>query len=96
MKAGGYAVPINRAVVFVVSIRILAGIGFLLSGIKRELSPPEDQGAIFTAIKGPQYANLDYTEAFAGRVESVFRSLPEADTTFILNVQMVQITALEA
>lgn len=38
-----------------------------------------------TVIKAPRYANLDYMERYAPELEGVFRSLPEADTSFILN-----------
>ena len=75
----------NRSAVFVFGLGILGGIVFLFTGAKHELAPSEDQGYLLTAIKGPQYANLDYTEVFARRLDKVFRSLPEADSTFILN-----------
>jgi multidrug efflux pump len=75
----------SRPAVLVFGLGILVGLVLLFTGAKRELAPPEDQGSILTAIKGPQYANLDYTEAFNQRLEQVFRSLPEADATFLLN-----------
>jgi multidrug efflux pump len=75
----------SRPAVLVFGLGILASLVVLFTGAQRELAPPEDQGAIFTVIKGPQYANLDYTEAFSQRLEQVFRSLPEADTSFLLN-----------
>lgn len=64
---------------------IISGIFFLFPGIQRELAPPEDQGTILAAIKAPQYANLDYTERYAPQLEQVFRSIEEADSSFILN-----------
>lgn len=75
----------HRAAVATLGPGLLLGILFLLSGVRRELAPPEDQATIMTAMKGPQYANLDYTEAFTRRLEEAMRSLPEARTTFILN-----------
>lgn len=75
----------SRPAVLVFGLGILVSLVFLFTGAQRELAPPEDQGAIFTVVKGPQYANLDYTEAFDQRLEQVFRSLPEADTSFLLN-----------
>jgi len=75
----------NRPAVLVFGLGILAGLVLLFTGAKRELAPPEDQGTILIAIKGPQYANLDYTEAYDQRIEKVFRSLPEADSSFLLN-----------
>lgn len=75
----------SRPAVLVFGLGIFVSLGFLFTGSQRELAPPEDQGCIFTVIKGPQYANLDYTEAFSQRLEQVFRSLPETETTFLLN-----------
>lgn len=75
----------SRPAVFVFVLGILVGLVLLFTGAKRELAPPEDQGAILTAVKGPQYANLDYTEAFNQRLEQVFRSLPESEGSFLLN-----------
>src|SRR5262249_40652804 len=75
----------SRPAVLVFGVGILLGLVFLFSGVKRELAPPEDQGGIFIFVKGPQYANLDYSEAFNPRIEQVFRSLPESGETFLLN-----------
>ena len=33
---------------------------FLYTSAQRELAPEEDQGIVFTAIKSPKYANIDY------------------------------------
>ncbi|MDN7143950.1 MexW/MexI family multidrug efflux RND transporter permease subunit [Pseudomonas sp. JQ170] len=52
---------------------------------QRELAPPEDQAAVLTAIKSPQYANLDYVERFAGKLDQVMKSLPETTDTWIIN-----------
>ncbi|MCW2271697.1 MULTISPECIES: MexW/MexI family multidrug efflux RND transporter permease subunit [Pseudomonas] len=52
---------------------------------QRELAPPEDQAAVLTAIKSPQYANLDYVERFASKLDQVMKSLPETTDTWIIN-----------
>ncbi|AGA26856.1 efflux RND transporter permease subunit [Singulisphaera acidiphila] len=75
----------NRTVLFVFAAGVFAGIGFLFAGLKRELAPEEDQATVFTVMKGPQYANLAYTEAHARRLEAQLRSLPECQTTFFIN-----------
>ncbi|WP_323122701.1 efflux RND transporter permease subunit [Burkholderia alba] len=75
----------SRPVVLLVGVAVLAGMVLLFSGVKRELAPPEDQGSIMAVMKAPKYANLDYMERYAPDLERVFRSLPEADTSFILN-----------
>lgn len=74
-----------RAAVLLVSIVVLAGIVFLFMGVKRELAPGEDQGYVFTAVKAPQYANVDYTERASRGVEDLFRQLPDYQNSFFMN-----------
>ena len=35
--------------------------GILYTSTPKELAPTEDQGVLFTIVKAPQSANLDYT-----------------------------------
>ena len=48
------------------TILVLAGViaatGLMYMTTQRELAPEEDQGILFTLVKTPQYANLDYLE----------------------------------
>ena len=74
-----------RGATVALGIGAMAVIVPLALGAKHELAPPEDQGSIMAAIKAPKYANLDYMERYAPDMERVFRTLPEADTSFILN-----------
>jgi multidrug efflux pump len=64
---------------------VLASIYFLYTGTKAELAPPEDQGIIFVATTAPQYANIDYMEAYGARVDQVFQQFPETANRFIIN-----------
>ena len=75
----------NRLAVFVFAAGVLIGIGLLFNGIKWELAPAEDQATLFAAMKGPQYANLDYTETYSRQLDAAMRGLPESQTTFVLN-----------
>ncbi|MBV6288792.1 MexW/MexI family multidrug efflux RND transporter permease subunit [Pseudomonas aegrilactucae] len=52
---------------------------------QRELAPPEDQATVLTAIKSPQYANLDYVERFASKLDQVMKRIPETTDTWIIN-----------
>ena len=52
---------------------------------QRELAPSEDQANILTAIKSPQHANLDYAEHFGRRLDEVYRSIAETESTWIIN-----------
>jgi multidrug efflux pump len=58
---------------------VLGSIFFLYSGSRSELAPPEDQGFLFGMVKGPQYANLDYTDAYTHQMELFARTVPELE-----------------
>ena len=45
-----------------------------------ELAPEEDQGIVFSLIKAPQYANLDYVDCYGKQLDQAFASFPETDT----------------
>lgn len=74
-----------RAAVLVVCLVVLGGIVVLFMGVERELAPGEDQGFVFIQTKGPQYANLEYTERVASDVEATFRQMPDNTGTFLVN-----------
>ncbi|HSP15301.1 MAG TPA: efflux RND transporter permease subunit [Thermoanaerobaculia bacterium] len=49
---------------------------------QKELAPTEDQSFLFCFIQAPANSTIDQTKLFAGEVEKVYRSLPEASSTF--------------
>jgi multidrug efflux pump len=57
---------------------------FLYMNTAAELAPQEDQGILFSVVKGPQYANLDYMDAYGARLDQAFASFPETDLRFQL------------
>jgi multidrug efflux pump len=74
-----------RLVTALFAVVVLASIPFLYLHTKSELAPAEDQGVLFGITKGPQYANLDYLNAYGNKMDEVFATYPEADTRFIVN-----------
>jgi multidrug efflux pump len=48
-------------------------------------APEEDQGIVFSVIKGPKYANIDYLDFYGEKLDKVFSSFPETDLRFALN-----------
>jgi multidrug efflux pump len=66
-----------RGAVLLAGLAVLAGIVVLFTGSQRELAPEEDQGVIFTQLKSPQYANVDYTARYAGEMDRIFHEQPE-------------------
>ena len=88
--ADAYAVLLKatlrvRPLMIAVCVAAIAGAVALYLGVKREFAPSEDQGTVMEVAKGPRYANLDYTERYASRLEAAFRRLPETDTTWVLS-----------
>jgi multidrug efflux pump len=74
-----------RPVTALFAIVVLASIPFFWLHTKAELAPAEDQGVMFGITKTPQYANLDYSNAYSARMDQIFASFPETDTRFIIN-----------
>src|SRR5579883_955651 len=74
-----------RPVTALFALVVLASIPFFFFHTKSELAPTEDQGVLFAITKAPQYANLDYTDAFTARMDKIFASYPETDTRFVVN-----------
>jgi multidrug efflux pump len=74
-----------RPLIAIFCVVIFGIVGFEYVNSRTELAPPEDQGILFGVTKGPQYANLDYMDAYGDKVDQVFKSFPESVSRFILN-----------
>jgi len=74
-----------RPVTALFAVVVLASIPFLYLHTKSELAPPEDQGFLFGITKAPQYANLDYMDAYGSELDQVMKSFPESDARFVIN-----------
>src|SRR5204862_7068560 len=60
-------------------------LGFMDLNTKAELAPEEDQAVLFARTTGPQYANLDYLDAYGDELDKAFTSIPEAELRFVVN-----------
>jgi multidrug efflux pump len=74
-----------RPITGLFALTILGLVGFLYMHTSKELAPEEDQGIVFSVIKGPKYANLDYLDYYGEKLDKVFASFPETDLRFALN-----------
>jgi multidrug efflux pump len=74
-----------RPVTALFGAAVLVALAFMYLHTSSELAPEEDQGVIFALTKAPQYANLDYLEAYDGALDRAFTSFPETDLRFIVN-----------
>src|SRR5712671_2750259 len=74
-----------RPITGLFALTILGLVGFLYMHTSKELAPEEDQGIVFSVIKGPKYANIDYLDFYGEKLDKVFASFPETDLRFALN-----------
>lgn len=75
----------NRWLTIVFALAVFISLPFLYSQAKQELAPSEDQASVLTAVKAPQHANLAYAERFNQKLDDIYMSLPETDSTWIIN-----------
>ncbi len=74
-----------RPITGLFAVTILALVGFMYVNTSKELAPEEDQGILFAITKGPQYANIDYSNYYGEKLDKAFATFPETDLRFILN-----------
>ncbi len=72
-----------RPATAIVALGVIASLYFLYTNATAELAPQEDQGIVLGAVKGPQYANLDYMQAYQRPLEKAL-TVPDSDGTFII------------
>jgi multidrug efflux pump len=74
-----------RPVTAMFAAAIVAALVFMYVNTKAELAPEEDQGVLFALTKAPQYANLDYSNAYGRELDQAFTAIPEAELRFVVN-----------
>ncbi|MBC8013980.1 MAG: efflux RND transporter permease subunit [Methyloceanibacter sp.] len=74
-----------RPVTILILAGVVAGTGLMYMTTQRELAPEEDQGILFTLIKTPQYANLDYLEDATQKLYDAYSTVPEKEHVFTIN-----------
>ncbi|AYY82085.1 MULTISPECIES: MexW/MexI family multidrug efflux RND transporter permease subunit [Proteus] len=75
----------NRWLTIIFALAVFVSLPFLYSQTKQELAPSEDQASVLTAVKAPQHVNLAYAERFNQKLDEIYMSLPETDSTWIIN-----------
>ncbi|MEY1636870.1 MexW/MexI family multidrug efflux RND transporter permease subunit [Morganella morganii] len=88
--AAGYGRLLNflldhRWITGLFAVAVCISLPLLYQQAQKELAPAEDQASILTAVKAPQHANLAYAERFNQRLHEVMMTLPESDSTWIIN-----------
>src|SRR5262249_39155222 len=74
-----------RPVTAMFAIAVFLALGFMYVKTSKELAPEEDQGVLFALTKGPQYANLDYLDAYGADLDKALTSISEAELRFVVN-----------
>ena len=74
-----------RPVTALFAVAVFVALAFMYVNTKKELAPEEDQGVLFALTKAPQYANLDYSDAYGAELDKAFTSIPEAELRFVVN-----------
>lgn len=75
----------HRWITGLFAVAVCISLPLLYQQAQQELAPAEDQASILTAVKAPQHANLAYAERFNQRLHEVMMTLPESDSTWIIN-----------
>jgi len=74
-----------RALTVLILLGAIVLTGLLYVTTPKELAPEEDHGVLFTLVKTPQYANLDYLEQATRDLYRVFGTVPEKAHVFTIN-----------
>ncbi|MEX1059776.1 MAG: efflux RND transporter permease subunit, partial [Methyloceanibacter sp.] len=74
-----------RPTVLLIGLAVAAASFFLFVTLKSELAPVEDQGNILTSFRAPEGATIEYTDAYAKKLEEIALSVPEADRVFVVS-----------
>jgi multidrug efflux pump len=74
-----------RPVTAMFALAVFVALGFMYMNVSKELAPEEDQGVLFALTKGPQYANLNYLDAYGEELDKALTSFPEAELRFVVN-----------
>ncbi len=74
----------HRWVVVLVMLASAGSAALLFQGMKSELAPIEDRGAIFTSVTGPDGATLEYTARYLREIEAIGLADPDLDRVFII------------
>jgi multidrug efflux pump len=75
----------TRAIMLVFAAAVLVMLPFLYTHTPTETAPEEDQGFFFVVGTAPQYATLNYIEAFTKPFDKIYTSFPEEQHYFTIN-----------
>ncbi len=75
------------AIILVFAAIVLLMLPYLYSHTPKETAPEEDQGFFFVSSSAPQYATINYIEAFTKSFDTLYKTFPETEHSFVINGQ---------
>ena len=75
----------TRSIMLVFSAVVLLVLPYLYLKTPQQTAPEEDQGFFFVVGTVPQYATLNYIEAYTKPFDKIYKSFPEAEHYFTIN-----------
>jgi multidrug efflux pump len=76
----------TRAIMLVFATVVILMLPYLYTNTAAETAPDEDQGFFFVMAVAPQYATLNYIEAFTKPFDEIYKSFPETENYFTVNM----------
>ncbi|EHL31042.1 efflux RND transporter permease subunit [Legionella drancourtii] len=75
----------TRAIMLLFAAVVILMLPYLYTHTSAETAPDEDQGFFFVMAVPPQYATLNYIEAFTKPFDEIYKSFPETENFFTVN-----------
>lgn len=75
----------TRAIMLFFSAVVILMLPYLYTHTSAETAPDEDQGFFFVMAMAPQFATLNYIEAFTKPFDEIYKSFPETANYFTVN-----------
>lgn len=75
----------TRVIMLVFAAVVLLMLPYLYNHTAQETAPEEDQGFFFVVGTAPQYATINYIEAYTKPFDKIYQSFPEGDHYFTIN-----------
>lgn len=76
----------TRVIMLVFAAVVILMLPYLYTHTAAETAPDEDQGFFFVIATPPQYATLNYVEAFTKPLDAIYQSFPESESYFTINM----------
>lgn len=74
-----------RPMMVLLSVTVLASLAYLYDNTPKETAPEEDQGFFVVFSSAPQYATINYMDAFTKQFGEIYKKFPEMSDYFIIN-----------